>query len=46
MSKKLPLDLVDDKVTGDFKEQFLQSSKEGGNQRVKVWNTNLEPTMY
>lgn len=46
MSKKWPLDLVDDEVTGDFKEQFLRSSKEGGIQRVLVRNTYLEPTMY
>lgn len=43
MSEKWPpLDLVDEEVIRDFKEQFLQSSKKDGIQRARVWDTYLE----
>lgn len=43
--EKWPLDLVDEEMIHDLKEQFLQWSKNDGMQRIRARDTSVEATV-
>lgn len=49
MSEKWPLDLADEEVVRDFREELLQSSKKecrGQEYGTLIWNHWVPDTMY